>query len=52
MQALQALIKGRTQPEQICIEQFVTWAKQHIQRPTTEYRLLGIVLSILYCFTI
>ena len=46
MQALQALIKGRTPPEQICIEQLVTWAKQHTSTTTTEYRLLGIAVHI------
>ena len=46
MQALQALIKGRTPPEQICIEQLVTWAKQHTSTTTTEYRLLGIAVNI------
>lgn len=46
MQALQALIKGRTQPEQICIEQLVTWAKQHTSTTTTEYKLLGIAVNI------
>ena len=46
MQALQALIKGRTPPEQICIKPLVTWAKQHTSTTTTEYRLLGIAVNI------
>ena len=45
-QELQALINGQIQPQQICIEQLVTWAKQHTSTTTTEYRLLGIAVNI------
>jgi len=32
IQELQALINGQIQPEQICIEQLVALARQHIWR--------------------
>ncbi|MBP9788725.1 MAG: hypothetical protein RR884_07980 [Acinetobacter sp.] len=46
IQELQALINGQIQPQQICIEQLVTLARQHTLTNTPEYKLLDDAVNI------
>ena len=46
IQELQALINGQIQPQQICIEQLVTLARQHTLTNTPKYKLLDDAVNI------
>ena len=50
IQELQALINGKIQPEQICIEQLVALARQHNLTNTPEYKLLDDAVNVVLTY--